>query len=498
MPLFFEDKCWVVKYIKNPKKVATHSFYPFIHRPIKTRKFRKQYDELTDEVLDEGHRSKGNPKKREIFYANHLDSNIYSFYSHKLTELYEVELRKRNLVDVVTAYRKIQHPNRSSGKNNIDFAEDVFRFIRTSTQNRIISITFDIKSFFDNLDHDRIKNSWKSLLRCKTLPADHYTVYKNITHYSYVDIKDLYDEFKDEFITVKSDRTIHKIKVDGLKYFRDKKIVAFCELKDFHSRIRNKKLIRSNKRVISDDGTFKLRRKGIPQGSPISALLANLYLLDFDSEMFVKITERKGLYRRYSDDIVIVCNEADGQYFKNLIQSRIKDYELEIQKEKTNSYLFEKRMNRFFCSKILDNGKLNCHKKLQYLGFEFDGKFVCLKSCSLAKFYRNMKRSIKRRSVFAHYTNYKQDKGKIFRRQLYNRFSYIGAKRKIKWKYDKTLKLYVKSTEHNWGNFITYATKAHYNMKCSKIKHQIRNHWEILNKLIKLNEALWANTITHD
>lgn len=50
-------------YISNPHKVATHSFYPFIHYQIKTIKFNK---------------TKGpREKTRDICYAAHIDRCIY-------------------------------------------------------------------------------------------------------------------------------------------------------------------------------------------------------------------------------------------------------------------------------------------------------------------------------------------------------------------------------------------------------------------------------------
>lgn len=120
------------------------------------------------------------------------------------------------------------------------------------------------------------------------------------------------------------------------------------------------------------------------------------------------------------------------------------------------------------------------------LGFEFDGKFVYLKSGSLSKFYRKMKHSISQGEFYAKHSHYKQGKGRIFRRRLYKRFSYLGAKRKIVWQNidNKWIKLH----KHDWGNYITYATMAHFNMKHSRIRHQVRNHWKYLNTSINEKE----------
>ncbi len=487
LPLSINDKNWVTNYVSNPMLVAKHAFFPFIHRAMNKRKYRKVYDSNTDEVINNGLREKYT-KKREIYYANHLDSNIYSFYSQKLSLLYEIELKKRNLQRVVTAYRYIQHPKKKRGMNNVDFAEEVFTFIRKKDKEKLMAITFDIKSFFDNLNHKRIKATWKKLLGCEELPSDHYNVFRNITKFSYVEIYDLFDEFKNELIT-NHKNTLCTTKSKKLKYMRDKEVIAFCNAYDFACRIRSKGIIKSNKRIKTDTGNLVYRDKGVPQGSPISAFLANLYLLDFDTEINNEITSVGGLYRRYSDDIVVICNYEDGIRFKNLIMHKIKEYALEIQEKKTNSFVFFKEDNRCYCEKIISDGSFSSRKRFAYLGFEFDGNYSYLKSGSLAKYYRSLKKSIMRGAFYSVHSNYKQDKGKIFRRRLYKRFSYLGAKRKIVWYHNKVQNKWIKIYKHDWGNYITYANMARFNMKNNKIKNQISNHWRKINTLIKAIET---------
>lgn len=51
-PLTMSDRTWVSNYIRT--KTSTHSFFPFIHRTSKVRRFRKQYCEHTGKVLNEG------------------------------------------------------------------------------------------------------------------------------------------------------------------------------------------------------------------------------------------------------------------------------------------------------------------------------------------------------------------------------------------------------------------------------------------------------------
>lgn len=487
MPLSANDRNWVMNYVNNPILVAKHAFFPFIHRAMNKRKYRKVYDLTTDEVINNGLREK-DTKKRELFYTNHLDSNIFSYYSQQLNLLYEKELQNRNLQRVVTAYRYIQHPKKNRGMNNVDFAEEVFAFIRRSEKDKLMAITFDIKSFFDNLNHKKIKETWKRLLGCEELPCDHYNVFRNITKFSYIEIYDLFDEFKNELIA-KKNNILCKTKTKKLKYMRDKEVVAFCSTNDFADRIRGKGLIKSNKRIKNDSGKYVYRDKGVPQGSPISAFLANLYLLEFDSTINDEITSVGGLYRRYSDDIVIICDYEDGVKYKNIVMQKIKEYALEIQEKKTNSFLFSKIDNRKCCYKIISEGIFSSRKRFSYLGFEFDGKYSYLKSGSLAKYYRSLKKTIMRGAFYSVHSKYKQDKGKIFRRRVYKRFSYLGAKRKIVWQHNKAENKWIKRYKHDWGNYITYANMARFNMKNNRIKNQISSHWRKINNIIKTIEA---------
>ena len=135
---------------------------------------------------------------------------------------------------------------------------------------------------------------------------------------------------------------------------------------------------------------------------------------------------------------------------------------------------------------------LTTNSKFEYLGFTFDGETVYLKSSGISKFYRKMKRTIKRGVFYANYG--KNNVPKLFKNRIYKRFSIIGAKRRTIYKKPHpTSTKWIKTNKYEWGNFLSYTELANRvfkngKIKC-KIKSQTRNHWSILHKLMKDGQA---------
>ena len=472
--------------MKNPSLVAKHSFYPFIHKKMSSRKFRKCYDDA-GKLKNDGLRE-SDKKTREIFYANHFDANIFSYYASLLAEKYETRLKESGLDKVATAYRSIPLKGKNRGMNNVDFAEEVFEFIRTREEYPVSVTTFDIKSFFDNLDHRYLKKAWANVLSKDTLPDDHYNVFKNITGFSYIEQIDAFNQCKDSIWVSDKDHNLTQKSIRNIRDLRRKNAVAFCQTSDFKAKMRDTNKIKSNKFEIKDGEKTK-RIIGIPQGSPISSILANIYLYEFDELVSNHVNAVDGYYRRYSDDIVIVCPAEFRKELEAFVLESITAFKLTIQPTKTNSYVFnQKKDGKLECCKLFGERESNS-KRLEYLGFEFDGQHTYIKSASISKFYRNMKNAFCRGSYYAVHSQYKEGKGRLFRKRLYRRFSYLGAKRKMKWERSPDdPQQWVRSTKHNWGNFLTYAYMAQYNMKDNKIRQQVSRHWNILNGLILARE----------
>lgn len=153
------------KYVLNPDSIATHSFYPFIHFTKKQNKFGKE------------------KKYREIRYCCHLDRCVYQRYSFLLNFIYNKHVENIGINDVAIAYRD------NLNKNNIDFAKEAFDSIKQMSPCTVI--VGDFTDFFDNLDHDYLKNALCKLLNVDKLPNDYYAIYKNITRYASWDWSDL-------------------------------------------------------------------------------------------------------------------------------------------------------------------------------------------------------------------------------------------------------------------------------------------------------------------
>ena len=122
-------------------------------------------------------------KPRNIYYASHTDSYIYQWYAHFLSEKYENYIRANNFSDVPIAYRSID------GKCNIDFAKEVFDFIKCQRDSFVFFS--DFHHFFDTLDHKILKQNIKKVLDTEELSSDQYAVYKSMTKFRYFDLDDI-------------------------------------------------------------------------------------------------------------------------------------------------------------------------------------------------------------------------------------------------------------------------------------------------------------------
>jgi RNA-directed DNA polymerase len=114
------------------------------------------------------------------------------------------------------------------------------------------------------------------------------------------------------------------------------------------------------------DGTLVAREKGTPQGSPISPLLANLFMhYAFDMWMVREFPECP--FERYADDIVAHCDtEEQARALRAAIASRLGPLGLELHPEKTKVV---------FCKDTNRPGEAE-HTSFDFLGYTFRARLA--------------------------------------------------------------------------------------------------------------------------
>ena len=324
------------KYVMDRTKIVTHSFYPFIHFEKKNSRYGK----------------KGPKKPRELYYCSHLDRCVYQRYAFLLNCQYNIWACKNNIDDVAIAYRD------SLGKNNIDFAKDAFDAIRSFPQCFIL--VGDFTNFFDNLEHQYLKKMMCEVLGVERLPQDYFSVFKNITRFSSWDWKDIVKAAGENI----AERGVRK-KINSKETVLTKEQFQ-----------KNKKDIKKN-----------ISGVGVPQGSPISAVLSNIYMIKFDKDIKRYVTSKGGIYMRYSDDFIIVLpyeRDAEIADFTSYIFSYVESMKglIDLQKEKTSCYTYK--------DEVIYEG--DQPSSINYLGFLFDGKNIRIRPRAITKYYYRMRR----------------------------------------------------------------------------------------------------------
>ena len=315
--------------VTDPAAVSKHSFYPFIRHDVVRNKFKR--------VLGQVKRSK---KVRDIRYAAHSDAAIYAYYNFVLMERYEQRLKLLGLSSSVTAFRAL-------AKSNVDFAHEAFSWIDSNRP--CVALGFDVRDFFGSLDHALLKKRWSEVLGSQALPSDHYAVFRSLTNHASV-----------ELIAARRALDLSRSKLD--------RVTRLCSAMEFRSLIREKGLIEVN-----------ARRRGIPQGAPISAALSNIYMLPFDTKLKEEIEGRGGLYRRYCDDILVVVPGAETKSIVDLVESELSGLMLTMQHTKTVTSVF-------FSGKA--------ETALPYLGLVYDGTDTALRASGISRFYLKMRRGV--------------------------------------------------------------------------------------------------------
>ena len=422
---FEKNQKKIIRELSNVKLIEEHSFYPFIKTTVETPRYKPRTDENGQKtrVLES--------KLRPIAYASHFDALIYSWYSTILTKAYEDQLDSWKIRDCVLAYL-------ATGKSNIDYSFEIFNYISHLPQCAAIGI--DVSSFFDNLDHEILKGMWAKTLKESKLPADHFNIYKSLTSYS----------------------TVPKFTLDDIFAYKLPNN-RYCSPDEFRKYVRQGKLIEKNANLnlIPTSSRYK-KQCGIPQGSPISSVLSNIYMIDFDMKMNKLAKNNTAVYRRYCDDIIVICEIDKVQLFQNELLGLALRNELTINPSKTEITYFTKTTNKLRGYK---ESSFTNFRNLQYLGFEFNGENIYIRASSISRYKRRIASEIRECLKAANGNN--SISNIVFKKKLLKRFSSKGKR-----------------------NFISYAIRAANNiMNSQSIKKQYNNSIDNVLNTFKYKQA---------
>ncbi|MDX2003283.1 MAG: reverse transcriptase domain-containing protein [Chitinophagales bacterium] len=444
-------------YSKSHKNMEWWAFDPFVKILLKTPRYKYQNEKGYYDL---------ETKVRPICFASHLDSLIFSYYSYYLTKEYEKYIKGQGFDTCVLAYRS------DLEKSNIQFSKEVFDIIKAKGE--CSAVALDIKGYFDHIDHNILKAKWSKVIGHK-LPDDQLKIYKALTRYSYVNKHSILKKYQINLRKLRKQRNSPNTLLDiipGVKDFEK------------YQQLRKDRLIITNNKP-GKNGAFI----GIPQGSPLSAVLSNIFLIDYDEEMTLKGQKEGFIYRRYCDDLLFVCDKGKEAELQEFAIRKIKnEYRLTIQQSKVDIISFLPNSKGFLRGfnkvKMLKNNIIEVteknerwlYKPLQYLGFEFDGQDVRIRSSSLSRYFRKMKSRIVKTISMAYSEKSKSDV--IFKYKLYNLYTHIGKRNFLTYAYNASQVKYRNKNEIEKEGFGSPA-----------IRKQISRHFAILrNTFHKKNE----------
>ena len=388
---------------QDPSFVDKHPFSPLIRYVKIERRYRKA-------------KAKTEDKRRPIMFASHRDACILNWYAICLNARLEDLYAQHGISDSVIAYRRL-------GLGNYDFAAEAYAFAKDKAPVTILA--FDVTSFFDTLDHRLLKQRLKQALGAAELSADWYQVFRAMTRYHYV----LLDELKS-----------HEKFGPRIATFSREPIASVAELKagaiTFHGN--------------PSPGC------GIPQGTPLSAAFSNLYMIDFDRRLRAYADSIGGFYRRYSDDILLICPSAEVDAAEAKVGELIGLDRLQLNLKKTERTLFDPASS---------SGDT---KPAQYLGFLLSESGVSIRGSSLSRQWRKMRWAVKRTRKAAERAIGSGASQQVYTKRLRRRFTAVPVR--------------------NFSSYARRSAKAFDD--CRKVRRQLRRFEHAVEREIRALKLL--------
>jgi RNA-directed DNA polymerase len=169
------------------------------------------------------------------------------------------------------------------------------------------------------------------------------------------------------------------IDVDLANYFGSIRQDILLDL--MRHKIGDKTLLRYVARILKAgvlaDGALTVSDDGVPQGSPISPILANIfahYVIDewFEKTVKTRCTRPVALFR-YADDAVICCaTPMDAEWIRTELALRLAQFGLKLNEDKTHSVSFSRRGASFG----YEQGTFDFLGLTFYLGKSANGHFI--------------------------------------------------------------------------------------------------------------------------
>ncbi len=380
--------------------LTAHPFWPLIGFVAEERRVVRNGNSIALKI-----------KPREIKFGSHQDAALLEWYAKKLSRHYEKIIIKSSLDKNILAYR-------SGVGSNINHAKDLFDEVRH--RGECTAIALDIKGFFDHIKHQVLRKQIAAVLGEVNLPDCDYKVFRRMTRFEWVDAKRL------------------KLRL-GSRHGRGGRI---CSAHAFRALVRE----RGAGLIERNEYSF-----GIPQGTPLSGLYANISMLGFDRDLKNKLDEFGGSYRRYSDDIAILLpSSVDYVEILNFVESLLDSIGLSLSKQKTEVSKF-----------LFSSGVQVADHPFQYLGFTFDGCKTLLRASSLNKYYSKMHQGVRAKIRAAKVKSIPANE--IFMRELFRKYTHFGRNM----------------------NFPRYAYRAADVLSAPEIRQQVKGHMNVFKRVVR-------------